>query len=260
MAGHPDGSQPRTPDDQSPGPLPSESPTPPVRVAVVDDHPVVLEGIQAWINADPRRRVQLIGMTDNVEEVLAGEHPDVLLLDLTLYGVRVDDRIGELARAGHRVIVFSQDTEPATILAALDAGALAYVAKQEAREHCVETIVTVAADQPYVTPSVAGAMVADDRPASPKLSGKEQEALRLWFQGMSKASVGRRMAISENTVRQYISRARAKYAASGRTAASKDALLARAIEDGVIKATEISPYQSFARVAADNPSLGAPGQ
>jgi len=68
------------------------------------------------------------------------------------------------------------------------------------------------------------------------------------------------MSISENTVRQYISRARAKYAATGRTAPSKDALLARAIEDGLIKPDEISPYQSFARPAADRPGEGAPGR
>jgi two-component system, NarL family, nitrate/nitrite response regulator NarL len=254
MAGHPDGAQPHTPDAQTPGPLASGPPATPVRVAIVDDHPVVLEGIQAWINADPHRRVELIGMTDNVDEVLAGEHPDVLLLDLTLYGVRVDDRIGELARAGHRVIVFSQDTAPATILAALDAGALAYVAKQEAREHCVETIVTVAADQPYVTPSVAGAMVADDRPASPKLSGKEQEALRLWFQGMSKASVARRMGITEHTVKQYIDRARVKYVRAGRRAPTTFALLARAIEDGLIDPAEVGEYRSFAAAPTDDPA------
>jgi DNA-binding CsgD family transcriptional regulator len=102
-------------------------------------------------------------------------------------------------------------------------------------------------------------MLADQRPARPALSQQEQQALLLWFQGMSKASVGRRMSISENTVRQYINRARAKYAATGRTAPSKDALLARAIEDGVIKAGEIMSYRSFARTAAD-PLLGAPGQ
>jgi hypothetical protein len=68
------------------------------------------------------------------------------------------------------------------------------------------------------------------------------------------------MSISENTVRQYINRARAKYAATGRTAPSKDALLARAIEDGVIKPGEIMPYKSFARAAADRPNLGTPGQ
>lgn len=77
---------------------------------------------------------------------------------------------------------------------------------------------------------------------------------------MSKASVGRRMAISENTVRQYISRARAKHAASGRIASSKDALLARAVEDGVVKLNEIMPYPSFARSNGERPGLGAPGR
>jgi DNA-binding CsgD family transcriptional regulator len=111
-----------------------------------------------------------------------------------------------------------------------------------------------------VTRSQARAILADQRPARPALSEQERQALLLWFQGMSKASVGRRMSISENTVRQYISRARAKYAATGRTAPSKDALLARAIEDGVIRPGEITPYTSFARGAAGHPSLGAPGQ
>jgi two-component system, NarL family, nitrate/nitrite response regulator NarL len=102
-------------------------------------------------------------------------------------------------------------------------------------------------------------MLADQRAARPALSSQEQQALLLWFQGMSKASVGRRMSISENTVRQYINRARAKYAATGRAAPSKDALLARAIEDGVIKPGDILSYNSFARAAAD-PPLGTPGR
>ncbi len=100
-------------------------------------------------------------------------------------------------------------------------------------------------------------MLADQRPARPALSEQERQALLLWFQGMSKASVGRRMSISETTVRQYISRACAKYAATGRTAPSKDAL-ARAIEDGVIRPGDVTPYKSFARAATDHPSLSAP--
>jgi two-component system nitrate/nitrite response regulator NarL len=120
------------------------------------------------------------------------------------------------------------------------------VSKDEGRDHLLEAVLAAAADRPYVTRSQARAMLADQRPARPALSDQEQQALLLWFQGMSKASVGRRMSISENTVRQYISRARAKYAATGRSAPSKDALLARAIEDGVIKPGEIVPYESFA--------------
>jgi DNA-binding NarL/FixJ family response regulator len=134
------------------------------------------------------------------------------------------------------------------------------VSKDEGRDHLVEAVLAAATDRPYVTRSQARAMLADQRPARPELSEQERQALLLWFQGMSKASVGRRMSISENTVRQYISRARAKYAATGRTAPTKDALLARAIEDGLIKPSEIIPYKSFAVVAAERPSEGAPGR
>jgi len=87
----------------------------------------------------------------------------------------------------------------------LDNGAHAYVSKEEGREHLVEAVLAAGADRPYVTRSQARAMLADQRPARPALSEQERQALLLWFQGMSKASVGRRMSISENTVRQYIS-------------------------------------------------------
>jgi DNA-binding NarL/FixJ family response regulator len=232
----------------------SQSPVPvrdsalPVRVCVVDDHPVVLEGIQSWISSDPRRRVEVIAIGDRIESVLTGpgEDCDVLLLDLNLQDGPVTDRIEELAAAGRRVVVFSQSSDPETVLSVLDAGACAFLAKQEGREHCVETLVAVAADRPYVTPSVAGAMVTDHRAASPKLSGQEQEALRLWFQGMSKASVARRMNITENTVKQYIDRARVKYVKAGRPAPTTFALLARAIEDGLIDFKEIGEYRSYA--------------
>jgi len=162
--------------------------------------------------------------------------------------------------AGYRVVAFSGHSDPSIVMETLDNGAHAYVSKEEGRDHLVEAVLAAAADRPYVTRSQARAILADQRPARPALSQQERQALLLWFQGMSKASVGMRMSISENTVRQYISRARAKYAATGRTAPSKDALLARAIEDGVIRPDEIVPYQSFARAAADHPNLGAPGQ
>jgi DNA-binding CsgD family transcriptional regulator len=89
-------------------------------------------------------------------------------------------------------------------------------------------------------------MLADRRSDRPALSAQERQALLLWFQGMSKASVASRMLITENTVRQYINRARAKYATAGRPAPSKDALLARAIEDGIIRPGEVALYTSYA--------------
>ncbi len=224
----------------------------PVTVAIIEDHPVVTEGVASWIRSDPDQRVRLVYTARDLTGFGATFPPpaDVVILDLELDGELVTAQIPGLVAAGYRVVAFSGHSDPAIVMETLDNGAHAYVSKDEGRDHLVETVLAAAADRPYVTRSQARAMLADQRPTRPMLSDQEQQALLLWFQGMSKASVGRRMSISENTVRQYISRARAKYAATGRTAPSKDALLARAIEDGVIKPAEIVPYQSFARAVA----------
>jgi two-component system nitrate/nitrite response regulator NarL len=231
----------------------------PVTAAIVEDHPVVSEGVASWIRSDPGQRVRLVQTVRDLTGLCAAPGPsaDVVILDLELSGELVTGQIPRLVSAGYRVVAFSGHSEPAIVMETLDSGAHAYVSKEEGRDHLIEAVLAAAADRPYVTRSQAKAMLADQRPARPALSQQEQQALLLWFQGMSKASVGRRMSISENTVRQYINRARAKYAATGRTALSKDALLARAIEDGVVKPGEITSYRSFAHSAA-HPPLGAP--
>jgi DNA-binding NarL/FixJ family response regulator len=234
----------------------------PVTAAIVEDHPVVTEGVASWIRSDPGQRVRLVQTTPDLDGLQFGPLPpaDVVILDLELNGELVITEIPRLVTQGYRVVAFSGHTDPGIVMETLDSGAHAYVSKDEGRDHLVEAVLAAAADRPYVTRSQARAMLADQRQARPVLSDQERQALLLWFQGMSKASVGRRMSISENTVRQYISRARAKYAATGRTAPSKDALLARAIEDGVIKPGEITPYQSFASGAAGRPNPGVPGR
>jgi two-component system nitrate/nitrite response regulator NarL len=219
----------------------------PVTVAIIEDHPVVIEGIRSWIAREKEPAVLVVATGDSIEAVLDGPGgtADVLVLDLNLNGRLVVDRVGELCAVGHRVVVFSQHAEPEIVLAVLEAGASDFVAKDEGPDHCVAAIVSAATNLPYVTPSVAGAMTVDTDPNRPKLSEKERLALLWWFQGMSKASVAQRMGIAESTVRQYIGRARAKYAMVGREAVTKTALLARAIEDGLIRPDEVSGYRSF---------------
>jgi two-component system nitrate/nitrite response regulator NarL len=219
-----------------------------VTAAVVEDHPVVVEGITSWIASDPLRRVRVVQVAGTLGGLDAGSGPvaDVLILDLELNGELITHDIARLVAAGNRVVAFSAHAEPCVVMSVLDGGAHAYVAKDEGRDHLVEAVLAAAADRPCVTRSQAKAILADTRPARPALSAQERQALLLWFQGMSKASVGRRMSITENTVRQYIDRARMKYAAVGRQAASKDALLARAIEDGIITPGEVARYTSQA--------------
>jgi DNA-binding NarL/FixJ family response regulator len=217
-----------------------------VTVAIVDDHPVVVEGVISWISADPQRRITVTQVVSDITGLAAPRAADVLILDLELSGRMVADEVARLAASGYRIVAFSAHVDPALILDVLDAGAHAYVSKDEGREHLLEAVLAAAADRPCVTRSQAKAILADPRPGRPALSGKERQALLLWFQGMSKASVARRMSISENTVRQYIDRARVKYATLGRPAHTKDALLARAIEDGLILPGEVATYTTFA--------------
>ena len=215
-----------------------------VTIAIVEDHPVVVEGVTSWVNGDPARRIRIVQVTSDLADL--GPESDVIVLDLELGGQMITEKIPGLVGGGRRIVVFSAHVDPGIILAVLKAGAYAYVTKDEGRDHLVQTIVAAAGDRPHVTRSQAQAMLADTRPGRPALSAQERQALLLWFQGMSKASVGRRMAITENTVRQYIDRARMKYAATGRPAPTKDALLARAIEDGLVHPSEVAVYTSWA--------------
>lgn len=207
-------------------------------VAIVDDHPVVIEGIQAWLAEEPLISVGHTGESADVRPGIA----DVLILDLNLHGRLVVDDIARLAAAGQRVIAFSQFTEQGVVLESLEAGACEFVAKNEGRAHLVNTVLAAAGDRPYVTPTAAGVLVGDRGANRPKLSTQERTALLWWFQSMSKASVARRMEVSVHTVDVYIRRARVKYAQVGRSAPTKADMLARAIEDGLVKPDDITGY------------------
>ena len=185
----------------------------PVTVAIIEDHPVVTEGVASWIRSDPGQRVRLVQTARDLAGLRTAPRPppDVVILDLELSGELVTTQIPGLVAAGYRVVAFSGHSDPAIVMETLDNGAHAYVSKEEGRDHLVEAVLAAAADRPYVTRSQARAMLADQRPARPALS-------------------------------------------------EQDALLARAIEDGVIKPGEIMPYKSFARASADHPSEGAPGR
>jgi DNA-binding NarL/FixJ family response regulator len=212
----------------------------PLTVSVVDDHPVVIEGVHNWLAAEPG--ISILSSGDSIDEVVWAnpDRADVLLLDLNLHGTLVIPDIARLADAGHRVVVFSQFAERNVVLAALDAGAREFVAKHEGRAHLVDAVKAIALDRAYVTPAAAGVLAGDDRPDRPALSPRERTALLLWFSSMSKIAVAHRMGVSPHTVDMFIRRARLKYAQANRSAHTKADLLARAIEDGLVRAEEVT--------------------
>jgi DNA-binding NarL/FixJ family response regulator len=146
---------------------------------IIDDHPVVVEGIRSWIARDPACRVAIVHTGTELADLRdeAALAADVIVLDLELKEGLVVDAIPALSAVGRRVVAFSQHRDPELILRVIEAGASAYVTKDEAEEHLVETIVAAAHDRPYVTRSQAKGMLADLRPSRPKLSTRERQAL-----------------------------------------------------------------------------------
>ncbi|MEV4996542.1 response regulator [Streptomyces niveus] len=206
-------------------------------VGIIDDHPVVIDGVRAWLAEEPNVRVRHTG--ERVED-LRSSAADVLIVDLNLNGRLVLPDIGALAAEGQRIVVFSQFTDESLVMDVLDMGASGFVTKSEGQAHLLHAVRAAAADRPYVPPTTAGVLVSDRSPVGPRLSDQERTSLLWWFQSMSKASVARRMGVSVHTVDMYIKRARVKYAQVGRAAPTKADMLARAIQDGLVTPGEVA--------------------
>lgn len=208
-----------------------------ITVTVIDDHPAVAAGIQAWYaEHQPPIKVVASGSSAKVAWTSPGDAADVVVLDLLLEPDHPES-LGDLRRlvaAGRRVIVYTMREDERIALTCLELGALTYLTKAEGAEHLVAATVAAANDRPYVPPALAGAFAADVRSTRPQLSAREEEVLVEWFQNESKQLVAERMGITVRTVATYLDRVRLKYANVGRPAPTKAALVVRAIQDGLV--------------------------
>ncbi|MFJ7086655.1 response regulator [Streptomyces griseus] len=208
---------------------------------IVDDHPAVRAGVTHWLTTGtPRIRVAASGEDVRVAWTGEGASADVVILDLHLGGpAPAMGELRKLTEAGRRVVVYSMRVDDETALQCLELGALSYLTKAEGEGHLREATLTAGAGRAYTPPSLAGAMAGDRSASRPTLSAREREVLIEWFQSESKVFVGRRLGISPHTVNTHLEHIRLKYAMSGRQAPTKAALLARAIQDGLVELDDL---------------------
>ncbi|MER5500280.1 MULTISPECIES: response regulator transcription factor [unclassified Streptomyces] len=208
---------------------------------IVDDHPAVRAGVAHWLaTGTPPIRVAASGDDVRVAWTGEGATADVVILDLHLGGPT--PAMGELRRlagAGRRVVVYSMRADDEIALHCLELGALSYLTKAEGAEHLLEAATAAASGRAYTPPSLAGALAGDRSTGRPTLSARETEVLIEWFQSESKDFVGQRLGISPRTVNTHLEHIRVKYAMSGRAAPTKAALLARAIQDGLVRVDDL---------------------
>lgn len=213
------------------------------RVAVVDDHDVIRTGVSVWC-ARAVPPIEVVGEYADAEDFLTA-HPDpfgldVVVLDLELPSRRPDfSTVEKVAVAGHRVLVYSHIEQDEVIMSCLERGAITYIAKSEGEQHLLAAIRDAGVDRAYVGPRMAAALNNDRRVGRPRLSPRERQVLLAWFQTESKELVARQLYMSAGSVKTYLQRVRAKYAAVGRAAPTKAALVARAVQDGIISVDDL---------------------
>jgi DNA-binding NarL/FixJ family response regulator len=198
------------------------------RVLLVDDHPVVREGLRGMINAEDDLTV--VGEAGSGAEAVALAEslcPDVILMDLRMPdvdGVTATERI-LAASPSIRIVVVTTYESDADILRAVEAGAAGYLLKDASRLELADAVRDAARGKTVLAPSVADRLVRFVRqPASVSLSSREVEVLGLVAKGTTNAEIGRALHISEATVKTHLLRAFNKLDVSDRTAAVTTAM------------------------------------
>ncbi|QFU91028.1 response regulator [Amycolatopsis sp. YIM 10] len=213
-----------------------------ITVTVIDDHPAVVAGVEFWYStADPPIEVVATGPTAKVAWTPPGDTADVVVFDLQLPG-QPTPAYGDLRRlidAGRQVIVYSMREDEQAALTCLDLGAFTFLTKAEGKAHLVAATVAAASDLPYTPPALAGALGTNRRSDRPRLSEREENVLLQWFQSESKELAAEKLGITTGTLSTYLDRVRVKYANVGRQARTKAALVARAIQDGLIEVDDL---------------------
>lgn len=183
-------------------------------IAIIDDHPVVCEGLSRIIGDSVGFRiVGTAGTARDAVDLVLNTHPDLVILDLNIPGSGMTV-IAELAQraAGVRVVVLSMSECSDDVVGALRGGAAAYVLKGIGGAELCAILHLVADGGSYVAPQLAARLIAapDLSPAAGQpedaraLSRREAEIYTLVRQGCCNKDIGRRLSLSEKTVKHYM--------------------------------------------------------
>jgi DNA-binding NarL/FixJ family response regulator len=206
-----------------------------IRVAIVDDHRMLLGALTEWIRS--AQDIEMVAAVASWPELLShSAFPvDVVLLDLDLKdNIPISLKIATLKTMAVKVVLMSTYSEPNVVREALAAGALGYLVKSEDASMIIEALRAASVGESFVSAELDLALNAGEVGGSPKLSAQERRVMALYGGGEPVKAVAFQLSISEETAKSYLKRIREKYRVAGFDAGTKVALRKRAIEDGIL--------------------------
>jgi len=212
----------------------------PIRLAIVDDHRMLLGALTEWIRGAADDISMVAAVTTWPDLLTHPEFPvDVVLLDLDLKdNLPVSVKLRALKSAGVKTVLMSTYSEPVVVREAIAAGALGYLVKSEEADMIVEAIRAASAGDSFISTELDLALAADDLESSPRLSAQERRVMALYGGGEPVKQVAKALDISEETAKSYLKRIREKYRMVGIDVGTKVALRKRAIQDGLLPRDE----------------------
>jgi DNA-binding NarL/FixJ family response regulator len=193
----------------------------PVRVIVVDDHPVVRDGIRGMLERD--QRITVLGEAADGREAVTlvrAADPDLVLMDLRMPGgdgVAAIRELRAVSRERPRILVLTTYETDRDIYTAIDAGADGYLLKATSRDELVDAVLRAAAGQSVLAPSAARSLV--DRSRGEQLTDRELQVLTAIAHGGTNRDVARELLVSEATVKTHLLRLYPKLGVRDRAAA-----------------------------------------
>jgi len=197
--------------------------TEPVRVLIVDDHPIWREGTARYLAEAGYTIAGTAGNGAQVLRITAAVRPDVVLLDLNLPDMDGAEVTRSLLAADPsvRVLMLSASGARQDVLNAVTAGAVGYVLKSSSLTELVDAVRSAAAGQPVFTPELAGLVLGEYRrltgggpaagggpasrlPPEPRLTDRETEILRLVAKGLTYPQIAARLTLSTRTVQNHV--------------------------------------------------------